>query len=281
MAIIKNPLTVVQQGSAPLANYGSIVYDNNGVDTTLTLATEADFLALTYGGAGAEIGINGVRVNKEKIKEVTVADGVDFLPNNFCYACNYIHTVTLPSSIKNIGTNVFAYCAITSSLTLTNVVSIGDVFLASNTSFNQPIALPNIVSIGNSFLQGCKSFNSTLTLSNNTNFIGANFLYGCTSFAQSLTVPGGLMKIGSDYNPKGSFMYNCTSFTGPLVCNGPSDPTSFVTSGTDANRMLATNDANAVMYTTGVTLTGTYAQNWKDTFADRTATPYRKLILGS
>ena len=281
MVQIKNPVTIVQQGSAPLANYGSIVYTNNGVDTTLTLATEDDFMALTYGGAASEIEINGVRVNKNNIKEITVADGIDFLPNNFCFACNYMHTVTLPSSIKYIGTNVFAYCVVTSSLTLTNVILIGDSFLQSNTPFNQPIALPNITSIGNSFLQGCTSFNSTLTLSNNANFIGANFLYGCTSFAQSLTVPGGLMKIGSDYNPKGNFMYNCTSFTGPLVCNGPSDPTSLVAAGTDANRVLATNDANAVMYTTGVTLTGTYAQNWKATFPDRTASPYRKLILGS
>ena len=73
-------------------------------------------------------------------------------------------------------------------------------------------------------------------------------------------------------------MYECNNFVGPLVCNCPA--TSLPTTGSN-NEMLATNSNTSPMYTTGVTLTGTYASDWKTALPDRDSSPYRKLIVGS
>ena len=83
--------------------------------------------------------------------------------------------------------------------------------------------------------------------------------------------------MGDTTNPGTDFMSRCNKFVGPLTCNGPV-PSSMIPID---NSCLSTNSSNAVMYTTGVTLTGTYAQAWTDALPDRTSSPYRKLIVGS
>ena len=45
--------------------------------------------------------------------------------------------------------------------------------------------------------------------------------------------------------------------------------------------ILSTTDSTGAMYTTGVTLTGTYASDLKTALPDRDSSPYRKLIVGS
>lgn len=276
MAKIKNPLTIVQSGGGTLDNYGTVTYLDNGVEKTVTIANEDDFYELSVGGAGAPIHINGTVVNKNDIIGVTVADGVQYLPDSFCYACNYLETITLPDTIHYIGYNVFSYTKINSQITLTNVKSIGANFLQGNTSFNQPLNMPNIEYIGSNFLQACGNFNSSITLNDRLRVIDNNFMYGCTKFAQSFTIPAGLENLDPTANPSSGFMRNCQEFTGPLVCNGPVSaiiPTD--------NNTLSTTSSSAAMYTTGVTLTGTYAQAWKNALSDRTSSPYRKLIVGS
>lgn len=252
-----------------LTDYGSIKYlDGNNVEQTLTLATATDFFELTLGGSGSDITINSVTINKNNITEVTVADGVMYLPNNFCYGCNFMTKATLPSSILYIGNGVFSYTTINNELTLTNVEYIGNDFMRSNSQYNQPTNLPKIVNIGSNFLGSCTSYNSALSLGNSLKAIDQRFLYGCTSFAQNLTLPSSI-----EYTIGSYFMYNCKQFVGPLVCNSNKVAAD--------NNTLSTNDNAALMYTTGVTLTGAYAQSWKDTFPDRTSSPYRNLIIGS
>lgn len=276
MAKIKNPLTIVQSGGGTLDNYGTVTYLDNGVEKTVTIANEDDFYELCVGGAGTPIHINGVTVNKNDIKAIAIADGVQYLPDSFCSGCNYLETATLPDTIHYLGYNVFAFTKVNSQITLTNVKSIGANFLQGNTSFNQPLNMPNIEYIGSSFLGSCSNFNSLVTLNDRLRVIDSNFLYGCTKFAQSFTIPAGLENLGSSVNPSNGFMRNCNAFIGPLVCNGPVDaliPTD--------NNTLSTTSSSAAMYTTGITLTGTYAQAWKNALPDRTSSPYRKLIVGS
>jgi hypothetical protein len=276
MTIIKNPLTIVQSGGGTLDNYGTVTYLDNGVEKTVTMANEDDFYELCVGGSGNNIYINGITVNKNNIKGVTVADGVQYLPDNFCYACNNLNTVTLPDTIHYIGTSVFLATALTSPLNLANVKSIGSSFMQTSANFNQPLNMPNIEYIGSNFLQSCSNFNSVVTLNDNTRIIDTNFMYGCTSFAQTFTIPSGLENLGSSFNPSNGFMRNCNAFTGPLVCNGPVNAVI-----PNDNNTLSTTSSSAAMYTTGVTLTGPYAQAWKNRLSDRATSPYRKLIVGS
>ena len=140
-----------------------------------------------------------------------------------------------------------------------------------NARFNSRVILPNIEFIGTNFLYNNSTFNSAITLNDNCRFIDSGFMSGCSAFNQSFTLPSKLEYCGT------SFMRNCNNFTGTLVCNGPTTSSIIPTD----NNSLATSSASAAMYTTGVTLTGPYAQNWKDKLPDRTSSPYRKLIVGS
>lgn len=265
-----------------LDNYGSIKYlDSNDVEQTLTLATEADYTELTLGiNQIQNLTINNVSVDRIKITSVTIADGVQYIPDNFCYNCSNLASATIPSSVHYIGGFVFYGCKIVNvSFSLDNIVSIGESFMYGNNTFNSPISLPKVREIGGSFLRGCNAFNSSLIINDDCEYIGNNFLRQCFSFAQPFSIPSGLKMLPSGIpNPNRYFMYDCKNFVGPLACNCPS--TSLPLS-TQANEMLATTDSSGPMYTTGITLTGTYANDWKTALPDSTSSPYRKLIVGS
>lgn len=259
-----------------ITSYGIVKYTENGVDKTVEMVTEEDFLELTLGGDGSVIRINNTDINKSWIKEVTVGDNVPYLPDSFCAGCSQLTTLTLPSSLHYIGNTVCLFCTkLNSPLNLQKVAFIGEAFLQNCSAYNQPISLPKVERIGGYFLQSCSSFNSPITLNDNTLVIGGRFLGGCSSFAQSFTIPSGLIASNAvSSNPGERFMHNCNSFTGPLVCNTS-------TNIPNDNYALGTTSSLATMYTTGVTLTGPYATQWKAALPDRTSSPYRKLIIGS
>lgn len=275
MATIKNPLTIVQGGGGTLTSYGSIKYlDGNNVEQTLDLSNEDYFLELTIAsGSGSTFRFGDLSITNTQITELTVADGVQYLPDNFMNWCSNLTKVTLPSSIHYIGSMVFNRCNVSNPINIENVRAIGTYFLAYNANFNSPIYLSHVDIIGDYFLNNCASFNSTVTLNSSMEKIGSYFLNNCSSFAQTLTIPT-LQTISNTYNPGTYFMRGCNNFVGPLVCNT-------VPNGSSDNYTLATPDSTALMYTTGVTLTGTYAQEWKNGFADRSSNPFRKLIVGS
>lgn len=259
-----------------ITSYGTVKYTENGVDKTVEMVTEDDYLELTIGGVGSTIEINNISINKDWIKEVTVGDGVQYIPDSFCYACSQLTTMVFPNSIHYIGNNVFQACALLNSqLNMSNVRFIGSGFLYNCTAFNQPILLPKIDEIGDYFMFGCSSFNSVITLNDGILKIGSRFMYGCSSFAQPFAIPSGLLATNAFiYNPGERFMHNCNNFVGPLVCNTP-------TKIPRDNYTLGTTSSSAAVYTTGITLTGPYAAQWKAALPDRTASPYRKLIVSS
>ena len=270
LAGLADEIATIPSGGSP-ANYGSITYlDGNDVEQTLTLANEDDFIELSVGNANTTLIFNNTSVAKNKITSVTVADGVQYLPDGFCWGCTALTSATLPSTIHYIGTKVFTSCsALNSALTLTNVKYIGDEFLEAATAYNKSISLPNVDRIGSYFLDGCSAFNSSITLNDNMKTIGLRFMNTCSKFAQPLSIPSGL-----EQPIQTRFMYNCKSFTGPLACNSSLMP------ATD-QYILSTTDSAGAMYATGVTLTGTYASDLKTALPDRDSSPYRKLIVGS
>lgn len=279
MSGLATEIASIPSGGGGLVNYGSITYlDGNNASQTLTLATEEDYLELTIGGSGNNITINNVTVNKSNITSITVADGVQYIPDNFMYGCSGLTTVIIPSSVHFIGQGVFTGCsALNSPLNLANVIFIGANFMSGCSSFNQPVELPKVKEVGGYFMQNCTSFNSALTLNDSTEIIGDRFLISCSAFAKSFTIPSGLISTSAvTNNPGQRFMNGCNNFTGPLVCN--SAATSKIP--TD-NYSLGTTSTTAPMYVTGVTLTGTYASDWKTKLPDRTSSPYRKLVVGS
>lgn len=292
LAGLASEIMTIPSGGVTPENYGIVTYEDNGVEKTVTMVDEADFYMLSAPSSSAVLTINNINITKSDIVEVEITDGVTFLPDYFLYGATSLRKVDLPSSLVWVGSNVFAastkitmgtinltnvedigsgFCSgssVNAPIILDNVKSIGDSFLSSP-KFNQPLSLPKIRTIGNLFLNNAVNFNSLLSLNSGLEVIGTRFMYGCSQFTQSFSIPSGLI-----YGPGERFMHNCSGFIGPLVCNnGANIPTDVY--------VLGTTSSSAIMYTTGVTLTGPYAAQWKAALPDRTASPYRKLIISS
>ncbi len=186
---------------------------------------------------------------------------------HFCYSFN--QPLTLPSNLTSIGISFLSGCrTFNQPLTLpSSLSSIGDGFLQSCYSFNQPLTLPsNLTSIGVGFLYGCSSFNQPLTLPSNLTSIGNGFLSGCFSFNQPLTLSSNLSSIGS------SFLYNCYSLS-VIVYNASVYPTDNNSLSQNINSKTSTIGAGIIVY-------GTKRAELMSALANRTSSPYRKLING-
>lgn len=255
-------------GGGEPETYGVITYLDGGVQKTVTMTYFEDFMKLTK---NITVTIDNISIAPSNIIGVEVSDGVSFLPNSFCNRYTRLETVSLPDTIIIIENNVFQDCVkLNSTLNLKNVEYIGDNFLRtyneSGAIFNQPLNMPNIEHIGTWFNSNNQVFNSAITIGNNCRFIGEQFLRVDYAFAQPLTIPSSVTSIGQ------YFINDCKNFT-TLECNSSVSPTD--------NNSLSTTDSTAVCYTTGITLKGTYASDWKTNLPDRTSSPYRKLILGA
>lgn len=228
------------------ANFGTVTYtpDSGQTFKTVTIQNVDEYEQLCVSTPT----IGGETFDKGQITEVALGSSALYAPNDF---------------LSNAG--------LLTSLTGTeNLRVIGNSFLSQANNFNQALDLRNVSTIGTNFLNYCTKFNKTLTLSSLVS-VGNYFMANCELFAQSLTLPS-IFKSNGTY-----FMNNCYQFVGPLSCGGPSS-----SSGLSSNNYtLACNKNNVPMYTTGITLTGTNASVWKNRYADRTSSPYRKLILGT
>ena len=167
-----------------------------------------------------------------------------------------------------IGGETFSNSKITRVDLGTLATTLGDNFLYNNShNLVTVTGVENLYVIGANFLSGCQHLNCNLNFQNLHGSIGDSFMNGSRRFEGTVTLLSTITSVGA------SFMRNCYNFTGNLVCNCQAHPTD--------NGSLSTNSSTALMYTTGITLTGTYANDWKTGLPDRTSSPYRKLIVGS
>ena len=127
----------------------------------------------------------------------------------------------------------------------------------------------SLTSIGNGFLYGCTSFDSPITIPSSVTTIGAFFMYGCSSFDSPITIPSSVTTVGA------LFMHGCNAMVSTVYCNAPAS------GAATSNDTFSVNSSDEAAYTTGITLGGTYASDWKAKFPDRNSYPYRKLILAS
>ena len=246
LAGLASEIATIPSGGS--VSWGTVIYDNGSGETEGTIQNANEFMSLCHDGNGSAIAtINNVSVPFNNIKEVELTSIIYCLPDHFLRNAGTLRKLSGTSGVIAIGNYCLAGSGIRNDLDFENTVSIGDCFLNS-----------------------CSSFNNNLKLSK-LEKIGGNFMQLASSFAQQLTLPSTLTTVGSN------FMYRCNNFVGPLVCNAPSSDSGLYSN----NYSLGSNSSSAKCYTTGITLTGTYASVWKNRYPDRTSQPYRKLILGS
>ena len=110
--------------------------------------------------------------------------------------CQYLKTVTLPSSIIEIGSDAFNGCKSLTSINIPSKVTEIPYWGFQNCSSLKSINLSNITKINPDAFYGCSSL-SSVTLSNKLVLIGSGAFQKCSSLA-SVTLPSSLKEMGAE-----------------------------------------------------------------------------------
>lgn len=223
----------------------------------------------------SSLGVNFMDSLSQFNQPVQLPAQITTIPDYFMRACrSFNQPISFSDRLTTIGLGFLNTCISFNSpvrlpetlKTIANGNGDAQGFLGGCTSFNQPIQLPaSLTTIPGYFLAGCSNFNSPIEMRGSITAIGVRMLGACSSFTQPLRIPGTVRSVGT------YFMHDCRNFVGPLTLETDAHPTD--------NYSLGTTLITAPAYATGVTLEGPYAQVWKDALPDRTASPYRKLLL--
>lgn len=316
----------------PCGNYGLIEYYTDGTYTTTDFIDLTDASILNaMSGYSWSVSVGGVTIDTANLKGITLTEDVHALPSGFLghtirlssvdiheasleaipsmflESSSFNGSLSLPSSITNIGGGFLWNCDVfNQSFTIPNsVTSIGGSFMLGCSRYNRPIVIPNsVTSIRDSFMMHCVSFNSSVTLSNNLVFgwDDGNFMDGCTTFNQPIVIPNSVTEI------PGAFLNNCVSFNQPITipssvtrirgdflgkCNSMTSTVDFGNLSASAidfsNYSFSTDDQLAPCYTTGITIAGANAAAIKEVLPDLSGTlepdmswpKYRKLLLAN
>lgn len=228
--------------SGTTGSWGSLTYlDSNNQERTVTIQNEDEYFLLSHFGTW-DVTIGGETFNTDRIKSVALGTYASYADSYFLYHATSLTTIT---GVENlIGVNIN--------------------FLSGCTSLNCPLNFEKLYFTSTNFMNGCSAFNSQILMPE-LHTVGQNFLGDCSSFAQPFTF---VNKIGSGAK---NIMANCSGLTSLTINCDPSVLTDSVYSFSTAN-------VSAPAYINGVTISGTYANDFKTRFPNRDTSPYRKLI---
>lgn len=192
---------------------------------------------------------------------------LESIDNGFLQYCqNFNQPVSLPASMKNIGPYFMYYCtSFAMPLVLPETIeSIGSYFLGYCYSYNHPINIPRgLKTITTNFMYNCQLYNYPLVIPEGVTSIESSLLYNANAFGSRITFPSTVESYGSN------ILYECRGVY-EVVANSPVAP-----SGTT---VFTTTSSSAAVYTEGITITGPYADEWREALPNRVISPFRKVI---
>ena len=127
--------------------------------------------------------------------------------------CVDLTSVSIPNSVKYIGSNAFANCTGLTSMTIPNsVVEIGWRAFADCTGLTGVTIENGVAGISGNAFKGCTGL-TDVTIPNSVTKIGEEAFYGCTSL-KNVNIPNGITEIGR------SAFEGCTGITSLTIENG-------------------------------------------------------------
>lgn len=238
------PTAPVKEGCVFTGWYKKIVEDWGTIYTTeypegVKLTSQPEYATLgTEPALQPTFSIGGKTIARSTVTGFKFGEKCVNVPNNFLRNCNNLTTLTA----MNIPTTIGSYA------------------LGSTAVDN--INFPNVTTIGNFFMSSITS-NPNVVLGDKLTTIGNNFIYNVANYNTDLTIPASVTSIGTN------FLNSIQNYTATVYVETDTIP------GTGA---FAVEESSYSSYSTGVTIKGTYSEDWFDAIPDSNAFPYRKLI---
>ena len=124
----------------------------------------------------------------ESLKSVNILGGT-IIPNNAFYGCNFLTSITIPSSVVSIGEQAFSGCTSLESLTLPFIdTNLGYCFGTTkyqNNSTYVPKSLKTIIILGGTSIPDYAFYScyylTSITIPNSVTSVGNDAFYGCSS----------------------------------------------------------------------------------------------------
>ena len=175
-----------------------------------------------------------------------------------------------------IGGMSFGSChSFDSDIIFNGTKNIPDSCFVNNVAMTRMPNLAGIETIGSEFMCDWDKFNAPVIIPSSVKSIGSKFLCDCAIFNQPITIPATLESLGS------GFLYASSRYTNNVTLEAPFSIKSSQYEQYQPTFGTYSSDGGSPIYTTGVTLVGTYASEWKSGLPDITSGSYRrKTLLG-
>ena len=126
------------------------------------------------------------------ITSITISEGVKEIKVLAFSGCDALTTITLPSTLKTIGTAAFRKCTgLINSLNIPEgVTAIGDFAFMECSSFTNLVLPQTLETIGDYAFRKCEGLNSELLLPKGVTSIGRGAFWDCTNLTGTVIIAG-------------------------------------------------------------------------------------------
>ena len=142
-----------------LKTIGGGCFYGSGLSGEVTIPATVDIVKNPDVNKNAEDGYgkSGYTFGKTNITSLTIQGNPESIGSAFAQNCTQLASVTLPSSVKSIGSEAFYKTALTQCPNLENVTEIGSRAFSEITSFNNDIVIGENTAVGNQAFANSKT----------------------------------------------------------------------------------------------------------------------------
>lgn len=188
--------------------------------------------------------------------------------DNFLYNGSLWNELAFPDSVTEIGYNLLGSCSVGSQVTFpAGMERVPDNFMNSASLWTHFVFQEGIKHTGNYTMSTLKG-RAEITLPSTLEALGNNFLSNCTEadFDEAITIPASVTSI--EY---GAFMNDSNLLEIEALGHPPVDLK-------DNTNFLSVYGKTAPAFTQGVTITGEFADEWREALPNRMVSPYRRIV---